>query len=100
MRTTGANQIKNIVAYIKQSGVSFTCRDAIENIQHILDKAGIITRYSDYEHQIFRQELLLIASQKAVQEISYLIQNHPEPVLKAVALHNHMEINSVQNQWR
>lgn len=93
-------QIYNIIEYIKQSGVSFTCRDAIENIQHILDKVGIITGYSDYEHQIFRQELLRIASEKAVQEISYLIQNHPEPVLEAIALHQQLQVLSIQTKRR
>jgi len=96
MRTIRLEQIQNVIAYIKQSSISFTCRDVLENTQHILDKAGIVSRYSDYEYQIFRQELLQIASQKAVQEISYLIKNHPEPVLKAIELHQQLEIHSVQ----
>ncbi len=86
--------------YINQSGVTFSCRDVIENVQFILDKAGIITRFSEYEYEIFKQEFLQIASEKAVHEISYLIKNHPEPVLEAIALHQQLQVLSVQTKRR
>ena len=100
MRTTRPEQIQNIIAFIKQSGVIFTCRDIIENVQFILDKVGLITRFSEYEHGIIRRELLLIASEKAVSEISYLIQYHPEPVLNAIALNQKLQVLSVQTKRR
>ena len=100
MITTRPEHIKNIIMYIKQSGVSFSCRDVIENVQFILDKAGIITRFSEYEFEIFKHEFLQIASEKVIQEISYLIQNHPEPILKAIALYQQLQVLSVQTKRR
>jgi len=100
MISTRTQQIKNIINYIKQSGVSFSCRDVIENVQFILDKVGLITHFSEYEHEIIKRELLRVASEKAVSEISYLIQNYPEPVLEAIALHHQLQVLSVQTNRR
>jgi len=89
-------QIHNIIEYIKHSGISFSCRDVIENIQHILDRVGMINKYSETDYKIFREELLKIASEAATREISYLIRNHPAPVLKAISLNNHSKSKTIQ----
>lgn len=100
MNSTKTQQIYNIISYIKHSGITFTCRDVLENLQYILDKAGILSKFTDNELQIIKENLLQIATEKAVQDISYLLQHHPDPVLNAIALHSQLEIVSVQTKRR
>lgn len=100
MNSNKTQQIYNIISYIKHSGITFSCRDVLENLQYILDKVGIFSKFTENERQTFKENLLEIASEKAVQDIAYLLQNHPDPVFKAIALHSQLEIVSVQTKRR
>jgi len=77
-------QIHNIIEHIKRSGHRFDCQDVIENTQGILDQHGIISSFNQEEFQLIKTDLLKIAGVYQTQEILYLIENHIDPLLKAI----------------
>ena len=81
---TNLEEIQNLVEYIKQSGMRFGCREVIQDTQAILDRAGIISPLRPPEFEIIKKKLVELADETAAEEISYLLQNHPEPVLRAL----------------
>jgi hypothetical protein len=76
--------VHNIVEYIKQSGFEFDCHDVLEDTQRILDYYGIFNTFNHEELELLKNELLKLAEQRQTQEILYLIENHPDPILKAI----------------
>jgi len=79
-------QIHNIIEYIKRSGIRFDCQDVIESTQNILDQHGIISSFNQEEFQLIKTEFLRIAEEYQTQEILYLIENHIDPLFKAIKL--------------
>jgi len=76
--------IHNIVEYIKHCGFEFDCHDVKENTQRILDHFGIINNFNQQEYQVLKKELLKMAEQYQTREILQLIENNPDPLLKAI----------------
>jgi len=76
--------IHNIVEYIKTCGFEFDCHDVKENTQRILDYFGIINNFNQQEYRLLKKELLQMAEQHQTREILQLIQNNPDPLLKAI----------------
>jgi len=79
-------QIHNLIEYIKRSGIRFDCQDVIENTQRILDSHGLISKFNQKEFNLIKTELLKIAGEYQTQEILYLIENHLDPLLKAIQI--------------
>jgi len=82
--STKYEQIRNLIEFIRQSGMHFDCRQVIENTQSILDRAGIISRFNPSEFEIVQKELMTMADERAANEIVYLLQSHPIPVFIAL----------------
>jgi hypothetical protein len=76
--------IHNVVEYIKQSGFEFDCHDVLEDTEGILDYYQIFNRFNQEEFKLLKNELLRLAEERQTQEILYLIENHPDPLLKAI----------------
>jgi hypothetical protein len=76
--------IHNVVEYIKQSGFEFDCHDVLEDTEGILDYYGIFNTFNQEELDLLIRELLRLAEERQTQEILYLIENHPDPLLKAI----------------
>lgn len=76
--------IHNIVEYIKTCGFEFDCHDVTEDTQRILDHYGIISNFNQQELELLEEELLKLAEQRQTQEILHLIENKPDPLLKAI----------------
>ncbi|MCK4385704.1 MAG: hypothetical protein KAW16_05810 [candidate division Zixibacteria bacterium] len=76
--------IHNIIEYIKHCGFEFDCHDVKENTQRILDYFGIINNFNQQEYRLLKKELLKLAEQYQTREILQLIENSPDPLLKAI----------------
>jgi len=77
-------EIHNIIEYIKQAGFEFDCQDVLEDTQNILDHYGIFNNFNQEEFELLKSEFLRLAEERQTQEILNLIENHPEPLLKAI----------------